>query len=955
MSSTSGSSPRQEHARTGALHRIATLAGRLLEAPVVAVFACEPPRLFLRTSFGPAHRLEQDLRVLAWELHPALTPEKAARLIPDARADTRLAARVTSVRFCLAVLIQGPDGSPAGMLLAADTQARTISESQMNHILDLGTLAGNEFEFDRRKNQDRSIERRKTQEQLLEKSLELAKFSEDLRQLHRLSTTNYESLEELFTDYLETGRTIFGLSYGVVSQVRGRYAAVRAVRGDFPSPRAGMTFELNRVHCGAVCEDRATVAAASVEDDARLAGRPHYGPSRQASYIGTPILVDGEIFGVLSFSSPNSRRRAYTAHEVEIVELMAKSIGRSILEGRMQQARDRAEVLEHDRSHVLEMVAKDQALENVLRQIVHMIERQSPSLAGAILLVRGGKLDCETAPGMPESFHRRMQGIPIPTAGGCCLSAAHTRRTAIFDHVGPTCPKNEPWAAVHEFCWQACGAAPILSGSGDLLGILTVYWKVAIQPRHVDAGLLEMAASLAAIAVEHRNLTDRLAYHAQHDILTGLPNRNLLTQTLEEKVDRARENGGILGVLFIDLDRFKQINDHLGHTAGDTVLREVAGRIRSCLRSGEFAARHGGDEFVAVLSHDGDESSVLDRSREILEALRSPILFPNHSQPIYVTASIGLSIFPHNGETADSLLGGADLAMYQAKNNGRNDVCSFAPGREGVRAARLAMEHSLRRAVEEGQLHLGFQPIVDIRAAGGVSLDAFEVLLFWSHPTMGRIAPSQFIPVAEECGLIGPIGTWVLRHACQRHASLLRAGLPPVRLCVNVSAIQFARPDFVGTVLAALEESGMESRFLQLEFTESAIMENVETAMPKLDRLRELGVRLALDDFGTGYSSLSYLRWIPVDCLKIDQTFIAEISSSGGALTLVQTILALAHNMGLTVVAEGVESESQLELLRGIECDKAQGHLFGVSLAAEEVEHWLTENASPSAGAPPPP
>jgi diguanylate cyclase (GGDEF)-like protein len=949
MSSTSGSSPRQEHARTGALHRIATLAGRLLEAPLVAVFACEPPRLFLRTSFGPIQRLEQDLRVLAWELHPALTRENTAKLIPDMHCDARLAARVTSVRFCLAVPIPGPDNSLAGMLLAVDTQPRNIPDSQMNHIMDLATLAGNEFELDRRNDQEQSIERRKTQEQLLEKSLELAKFSEDLRQLHRLSTTNYESLEDLFADYLETGHAIFGLSYGIVSQVRGRYAAVRAVRSDFPSLRPGMTFELNRVHCGAVCEDRATLAAAWVGDDPRLADRPHYGPSRQASYIGTPILVDGEIFGVLSFSSPNPRWRAYTAHEVEIIELMAKSIGRSILEGRVQRARERAEVLEQDRSHVLEMVAKDQPLETVLRQIVHMIERQSPSLAGAILLARGGKLYCETAPGMPESFHRRMQGIPIPSTGGCCLSPAHTHRTAIFDQVGPACPKDEPWAFVHEFCWQACGTTPILSGSGDLLGILTVYWKVAIQPRQVDADLLEMAGSLAAIAIEHRNLTDRLAYYAHHDILTGLPNRNLLTHALEERMACARHNGGILGVLFIDLDRFKQINDHLGHTAGDTVLREVAGRIRKCLRNGEFAARLGGDEFVAVLSHDGDESGVLDRSREILETLRAPILSPNHSQPLYVTASIGLSIFPHNGDTAESLLGGADLAMYQVKNTGKNDVCSFAPGREGVRAARLAMEHSLRRALEEGQLHLSFQPIVDIRRAEAASLDAFEVLLSWRHPTLGRIPPAQFIPVAEECGLIGPIGAWVLRHACRRHADLLGAGFPPVSLSVNVSAIQFARPDFVDTVLASLQESGMRSQFLQLELTESAIMENVETAMPKLDRLRELGVRLALDDFGTGYSSLSYLRWIPVDCLKIDQSFIAEISSSAGALTLVQTILALAHNMGLTVVAEGVESEAQLELLRGIACDKAQGHLFGGSLTVEEIEKWLTDNTSPPA------
>jgi diguanylate cyclase (GGDEF)-like protein len=921
----------------GTLERIAALASRLLELPLTAVYSLGGGKPQLRASSGPVVDVDWELRELVSQFRNDLIPGEPMVIPPEL-----LAQRNGALRLCVCVLIPSWDGAPVGILAAAGVRGSELKGLALAHLADLAGMAGNEIELERRRNYPgQSTERRKTQEQLLEKTLELAKYGEDLRQLHRLSTTNHDSLEHLFNDYLDTGRAVLGMSCGVVIQVRGRYAVVRAISSDGIPVRPATTFELCQAYCGLVCDERTTVACSWVGDHPQLAARPHYTSVKQAAYIGTPIVVDGETFGVLSFSSAHARWRPFSSHETELIELMAKSIGRSILEVRMQDARHRAELLDRDRSQVLEMVAKDLPLSVVLAQIANMVERQSASLAVAIHEVREGNLYCVAAPTMPEQFRKRMQGVPLSNGERCCLIAAFTRKIEVFESAHAHCDLQGPWASIHEYCWQACGAAPVISGSGELLGVITVYWKVAVQPRHVDAELLEMAGSLAAIGIEHRRLTDRLAFQAHHDILTGLPNRSLLTRVLAERIERA-DNGGILAVVFVDLDRFKQINDHLGHAAGDEVLRVTASRLASCLQQGEVAARIGGDEFVAVLTDACDETMVRSRARDILEAVRAPIDW--NGQPVYITASLGLSLYPESGNTPEGLLGNADLAMYRVKNNGKNDVEWFDAELENKRLGRIELEHALRAVVDGGdcqQLSLNFQPIVDIRGAEGISLEGFEVLLSWEHPSLGRVSPLQFIPIAEECGLIGSIGSWVLRKACLQGVAWQQAGFLPIRISVNVSARQFDRADFVDTVEAALFESGLDGRMLELELTESAIMEDIAAATPKLQRLRMLGVRLSLDDFGTGYSSLGYLRWIPVDCLKIDHTFLAEIDASAGAFTLVQTIVALAHNMGLTVVAEGVENERQLELLRGINCDMAQGHLFGTPLPASAVERLL--------------
>lgn len=927
--------------RDSALERIAALASRLVDMPVVAVYSGSLSNPVLRASCGPAGLWEHYMREVLSESRCQPEPGRPV-LIADTRADLRFSRPDWPVRAIIVASIPGWNGSEAGALVVAGAEPAELADHQVRHLADLATLAGNELELERRRSSQSgiSVERRRTQEQLLEKTLELAKFGEDLRQLHRLSTTNYESVDELFQDYLQTGCTILGLSCGVVMQMRGRYGSIRAVRCEMHSMRPGLTFELNQVHCGVVCEEKTTIAVSWVSEDPRLATRPHYGSVRQASYIGTPITIDGEVYGVLSFSSPYVRWNPFGSHEVEIIELMAKSIARSILEGRMQSARERSDALEHDRSEILELVAKDQPLTAVLTRIARMVERQAPSVAIAIHTVSDERVFCYAAPSMPEPYRKRFQSIPLQHGKSCCFAAAFSRRTEMHDAAVLHCAPHGG-AAVHEFCWQVCGSAPVLSGNGELLGLLIAYSKVAMQPRFVDTDLLEMSSALAAIAIEHRRLTDRLAFHAMHDVLTGLPNRTMLARAIDDFVARSKDRGVPFAVVFVDLDRFKHINDHYGHAAGDAVLREVAARLKNTMRVGEITARFGGDEFVAIWIEKTPDAAYA-RSLQLLEALRAPI--PHDGQLIYVTASIGISLFPHSGVSAESLLANADLAMYRVKSSGRNDAGCYAPELESGHHARVHLEHALRQALENEELELNFQPIVDIRRTGSLNLAGFEVLAGWSHPEMGRVSPAEFIPLAEQCGLIGAIGAWVLRKACEECVRWQAAGFAPVAISVNVSALQFGRADFVDIVEAVLKETGLEGCYLELELTESAIMREISAATAKLKRLRAMGVRLALDDFGTGYSALGYLRWIPVDCLKIDQSFLAELETSEGAYTLVQTIVALADNMGLSVVAEGVETERQLEMLREIGCDKAQGHLLGAALPRQDVEQWLASD-----------
>lgn len=562
--------------------------------------------------------------------------------------------------------------------------------------------------------------------------------------------------------------------------------------------------------------------------------------------------------------------------------------------------RKRAEVLERDRNRVLELVASAEPLENVLRELCQMVEHQLDGVRCSIFLLRNDRL-VPTAGTNPPGSLREAQAL---------LSAPSFRRF------------------------------PIQSRDGNLLGELFLESGSApAEPEH-ERRVLEAALRLAVVAIEQRQLTESLAYGATHDPLTGLPNRSLFERNLEGALAEAQRHGRALAVLFIDLDRFKQINDSLGHLAGDQVLIQAGQRLRDCLRRSDLLARMGGDEFTAVITDLSDARDAARVAKKLLAAFQAPFLW--QGQELFVTSSIGISLFPRDGRDAPTLQRNADVAMYRAKSRGRNAFEFFVPELATEAQQRLQIENLLRKTLDKGEFQLYYHPQVDRRGR----VIAFEALLVWNHPALGLTPPSQFIPIAEECGLIVPIDAWAIQEACRQCALWQRQGLPRTTVAVNISAVQFTRHDFVKTVAQALSSSGLDPTLLELELTENVVLRRLEDSILQMQRLRALGVSIAIDDFGTGYSSLSYLRRLPLDVLKMDQSFLHGVASRSSAMPLVEAIIALAHGLRLQVVAEGVETTEQFEALKAAGCDRFQGYLWGEPLNAEAAARLLAQQES---------
>jgi diguanylate cyclase (GGDEF)-like protein len=408
-----------------------------------------------------------------------------------------------------------------------------------------------------------------------------------------------------------------------------------------------------------------------------------------------------------------------------------------------------------------------------------------------------------------------------------------------------------------------------------------------------------------------------------YDALTQLPNRFEFIRQLEAALTVAFEERSLL---FIDLDRFQQINSALGYAAGDQLLESVAARLRSILHDRDLAGRVGGDEFAVLTS--GPPTTYLD-------ALRAP--YQIEGNELFVTASIGVAIFPIHGQQAAELLRNADIAMSRAKSSGRDALEIFATDSASHTIDRLRLENALRRALENQELHLIYQPVVNMDGA----VDGLEALLSWRHPVFGTIPPRRFIHIAEETGLIVPIGAWVMEQACIQGARWLAAGYRNSRISVNVSGRQFERRDFVAQVAHALRTGGFPPERLELELTESHLMRNLPESIARMREIRELGVSISIDDFGTGYSSLSHLSKLPVDTLKIDQSFLRRLLEPKGSLPVVQSIVRLAHGMHLNVVAEGVETAAELDLVRVLGCDKVQGHVYGPAVSPDDAAKLL--------------
>ena len=458
-------------------------------------------------------------------------------------------------------------------------------------------------------------------------------------------------------------------------------------------------------------------------------------------------------------------------------------------------------------------------------------------------------------------------------------------------------------------------AAPIHDRQGRTLGAVIVFRDIIVS--------------------RERRL--EMLHLAEHDALTDLPNRLLLNDRLARTIALARRHGRRVAVLFLDCDRFKHINDSLGHGVGDQVLRSVSKRLVTCVRESDTVSRHGGDEFLILLSEVDQPEDAGLIAEKIVASIAEPHLVVGHE--LLLTVSVGIALYPEDGHDAQTLIMHADTAMYHAKNTGRNRVGFYRPDLETPQLRRSSVESELRSALDKNELELYYQPTIALESG---TIVGAEALMRWRHPELGLVSPDQFIPTAEASGLIIPMGRWALREACRQAKAWQDAGLPAIPIAVNVSALQFRTAGFLEDILSFLQESQLSSRYLELELTESALMVDVAAATPLLEVLRGKGLILKLDDFGTGPSSLSYLQRCPVDVLKIDQSFVADIEPSAHDAPLIRAVIAMGKSLGCRVVAEGVETPQQFEFLRAERCDEGQGYHFSRPVDAAAFGKLLT-------------
>ena len=596
------------------------------------------------------------------------------------------------------------------------------------------------------------------------------------------------------------------------------------------------------------------------------------------------------------------------------------------------EERKRADLLNRGRNKALEMLARNEDSAVCLGALLTTLTEQRSTWSGAVHLLEGNVLTLQASAGIPEMLIDHLDGVDIgfPDAPEAC---------AIVDGT----PYLLPDTIAHATPWGQLMASngivsaysvPFFSRSGEPLGTISLYARLRWTPTRRDVELMEMASAMAVLIFEHRRLQDELLIYAYHDELTGLPNRRMGEERLNLAIEHSARIGSQVAVLWIDLDSFKQINDNHGHPIGDLVLREVATRLSLSLNQADTVARMGGDEFMMVLNDAPSRHAAEDFAAGLHKAVSTPMLV--HGIELTVPLSVGISMYPIDGRTAEQLKKNADQAMYKAKFE-QVETRSFSPVM-GAEANELRLlKEELTWALKTDGFRMEYQPQCRFDGA----LVGFEALLRFTSPRRGAVEPSRFIPVIEEMGLIFQVGEWALRAVCQQSMEWQRAGLRPVPIAVNISALQFVRQDFASTVGNVLAESGLSPALLELELTESVVMRDLLESANQLQRLSDLGVRIAIDDFGTGYSSLSYLHQLPIHVLKIDRSFVERLTDKGGTKPIVEAVISMGHTLGLTVVAEGVQTAEQLEILSRSRCDTMQGYYFSPALPPTEAGSFL--------------
>ncbi len=603
--------------------------------------------------------------------------------------------------------------------------------------------------------------------------------------------------------------------------------------------------------------------------------------------------------------------------------------------GKYITERKRAELLRSEQTRVLEMIATSTPLEQVLESLMVLMESQLEGMMASILLLDDDGLHLRhgAGPSLPLAYTQAIDGVSIGPQVGSCGTAIYRREQVIVSDILQDPLWDDYRALVAPHGLRSCWSTPIITHQGKLLGTFALYSQEVRTPTPTEAQLIEMATRIAGIAIERRDTEQRISHMAHHDALTGLPNRTLLEDRLKQAALYAQRYGRLVTVAFMDLDNFKLINDSLGHNAGDEVLKTVANRMKQCVRATDTVVRLGGDEFVIVLFDQPNQAEAITPTLQKIRDTIAQAIYVG-GQKLQVTCSMGLATYPNDGADIETLLMNADAAMYRAKELGRNNYQFYTAEMNAKVHEKLALQDGLRNAIAGSEFLLLYQPQVNLQSG---QIFGVEALIRWQHPALGMVAPAKFIPLAEETGLIVPIGDWVLRTACRQNKAWQDAGLPPITMSVNVSARQFKEKSLVSRVAYALQESGLEARYLELELTESLIMQDLQQAIATMRELQVMGVQLSIDDFGTGYSSLSALKSFPISRLKIDQSFVRDLSDDEDDKAIVMAVISLGHKLNLRVIAEGVETGQQLAFLRDNDCDEMQGYHFSKPVSADEI------------------
>jgi diguanylate cyclase (GGDEF)-like protein len=600
--------------------------------------------------------------------------------------------------------------------------------------------------------------------------------------------------------------------------------------------------------------------------------------------------------------------------------------------------RKREESLRLQQGRVLESIAKGTPLHKVLHELLLLIASQRPDVICSILLLDdAGRLTHGAALGLEQAYTDAINGLMIGPKVGSCGTAAYRRESVMVCDIqtDPLWEDYRELAAAYGL--RSCWSTPILSHGSRVLGTFALYDRQSRQPTALEWQMVEIASRIGAIAIERQQTEDRIRHMAYHDPLTGLPNRSLLEDRGRQAILHAQRNERRMTVVLIDLDNFKVINDTLGHNTGDELLKTVAQRMLQSVRSTDTVIRLGGDEFVIVLSDQAhDWSALMLPLQKIHEAIAQPVVLAGRE--VQATCSMGIASYPTDGADLQSLLMNADTAMYRAKELGRNNFQFYTPDMHREMQEKLTLQEGLRNALARQEVFLVYQPQIELRSGRVIGVEA---LIRWRHPTLGMVSPARFIPLAEESGLIVPLGDWVLRTACRQNKAWQDAGLSRCTVSVNVSAKQFKEGGLIARVDAALTASGLEPQYLGLELTESLLMQDQDKAVAVMHELRAAGVQLSIDDFGTGYSSLSALKSFPIGHLKLDRSFVKDLPHDEDDKAITKAVISLGHQLGMKIVAEGVETAQQLAFLRENGCEEIQGYYFSKPLSAEEMAAFL--------------